>query len=204
MRQTTRTPSTPATHGNSLKAKDLIAVGVYAVIYMVMVYAVGMLGFMPFIYPFCGFLYGLICQIPVLLMVAKIRRFGALTILGVLTAIIVGFGMPMMIIPGFLAGLASDLVANAGHYRNHTLIIVACGVLNVMYFVSYALFFFDRRNTMTTIAASYGKGYANQVAALLPDWFIWAMPVGLFAAGCLGAWIAFKIMRKHFERAGLV
>ena len=194
----------PTQQGRFLRPKDWISVGVYSVIYMVLVYLFGMLGFVPFIYPFCGFLYGLFCQVPVLLLVAKTKRFGALTVLGLLTGLLVGFGVPILIPIGFAGGLIADLIALAGRYTSRTMLIIACGVLNLIYFTSYVIFFFNTGNMLQSIAQSYGQAYVDQVSSLLPAWFVWSMPVGLFIAGALGAMIALKVLNKHFTKAGLI
>ena len=199
----TNTPSPQSPR--RLRAKDWINVGVYAVLYMVLVYAFGMLGYVPAIYPFCGLLYGLFCQIPVLLLVTKVRRFGALTLLGLLSGLVVGFGLPILIVSGLVAGLAADLVALIGRYRSTVWLIVSAGVLNLMWFGgSYLLFYLNPDSMMKQVAASYGQSYVDSVSALLPTWTAFAMPVGMFLAGCAGAWLALRVMHRHFERAGLI
>lgn len=203
---TTPTASRPAAPRRSLglRPKDWISVGVYAVLYIVLIYACGMLGYVPFIYPFCGFLYGIVCQTPVLLLALKVRHLGALTVLGLLTGAIAGFGMPVMILVGLAVGFVADLVALSGRYVGRIQLVLACGVFNLMFYSGYAMFFFNRNSTMAMIAKSYGQDYVDQVSTLLPQWYAYVMPVGLFVAGCVGALIALRLMRKHFERAGLV
>lgn len=42
------------------------------------------------------------------------------------------------------------------------------------------------------------------VAGHGPQWTAVALPIAMFIAGCIGGWLALKVTRKHFERAGLV
>lgn len=189
--------------GRFLRPKDWISVGVFSVIYMILVYLFGMLGYVPFIYPFCGFLYGLFCQTPVLLMIARTQRFGAFTVLGLLTGLLVGFGVPLLIPVGLVGGLIADLIALSGRYIKRVALIVACGVFNIIYYTSYVLFF-SNTDTLQQISQAYGQDYVDQVTSLLPTWFVVAMPIGLFAAGALGAMLALRVLNKHFRKAGLI
>ncbi|MEK0264804.1 MptD family putative ECF transporter S component [Bifidobacterium mongoliense] len=192
-------------HWKNLQPKDWISVGVYAVVYFVLVYAFGMIGYIPFVYPFCGLLYGLFCQIPVLLLATKVRHFGALTLLGTLCGLVSGLELPSMIPAGIICGLLADLIAMRGSYRNKTTLMLSTGMLNLMWFGgSYILIYMNRSSMLGQISQGYGADYANTVSALLPQWTAVALPIAMFIAGCIGGWLALKVMRKHFERAGLV
>lgn len=220
---TSTTPDTPATspaattpappqadkttaRWTNLGPKDWISVGVYAVVYFILVYAFGMISYIPAVYPFCGLLYGLFCQIPVLLLATKVRHFGALTLLGTLCGLVSGLSLPTMIPGGIICGLLADLIAHRGAYRNKTTLMLAAGMLNLMWFFggSYILVYVNRPSAIDTFASGYGRAYAETVSALLPTWTAVAMPIGMFLAGCAGSWLALRMMSKHFERAGLV
>lgn len=59
-----------------LKAKDLINVGIYTAIYIVIFFAVGMLNAIPVLYPLLYILIPLISGIPFMLFLTKVDKFG--------------------------------------------------------------------------------------------------------------------------------
>ena len=81
---------------NKLKAKDLINVGIYTAIYIVIFFVVGMLNAIPVLYPLLYVLIPLISGIPFMLFLTKIEKFGMVTIMSV----ICGVFWFLMSIPG--------------------------------------------------------------------------------------------------------
>lgn len=79
---------TTAKTGGRLGGKDLINIGIFTAIYFVVVFAVACLGFVPILMAaICGII-PLIAGIPYLLFLTRARKFGMITILGLLTGII--------------------------------------------------------------------------------------------------------------------
>ena len=72
---------------NKLKAKDLINVGIYTAIYIVIFFVVGMLNAIPVLYPLLYVLIPLISGIPFMLFLTKIEKFGMVTIMSVICGV---------------------------------------------------------------------------------------------------------------------
>ena len=70
-----------------LKAKDLINVGIYTAIYLVIFFVVGMLNAIPVLYPFLYILIPLISGIPFMLFLTKTDKFGMVTIMSVICGV---------------------------------------------------------------------------------------------------------------------
>lgn len=70
-----------------LKAKDLINVGIYTAIYIVIFFVVGMLNAIPVLYPFLYVLIPLISGIPFMLFLTKTEKFGMVTIMSVICGV---------------------------------------------------------------------------------------------------------------------
>ena len=70
-----------------LKAKDLINVGIYTAIYIVIFFVVGMLNAIPVLYPFLYILIPLISGIPFMLFLTKTDKFGMVTIMSVICGV---------------------------------------------------------------------------------------------------------------------
>ncbi|RSX53074.1 putative bacterial integral membrane protein [Bifidobacterium goeldii] len=201
---TTNASATTPAKKTGLKPKDWISVGVYFVIYVVLSYAVAMLGYIPVLMPLSGVFIGVICQTPVMLMALKVRHLGVFTIFGILTGLLMGPGQIPTMICAVICGILADLIAAAGKFTNRALLITAVAVFNVWSYGKYIPFFFMRDAYLAQIAEGYGQSYVDQVSGLFPMWLAVGMPIMLFVSGALGAWIATKLLAKHFEKAGLI
>lgn len=95
---------------NKLQGKDLINIGIFAAIYFVVVFIVSMLGVIPIFIPLLDVLVPLIGGIPMMLYFSKIKKFGMLTISGLLEGILMlltGMGY-WCILTGLVFGLIAD------------------------------------------------------------------------------------------------
>src|SRR5699024_7004805 len=98
------------TMSNKLQGKDLINIGIFAAIYFVVVFAVSMLGVIPIFIPLLDVLVPLIGGIPMMLYFSKIKKFGMLTISGLLEGVLMpltGMGY-WCILTGLVFGLIAD------------------------------------------------------------------------------------------------
>ena len=78
---------------NKLKAKDFITVGIFAAILFAVEFAFGMLGYIhPFIVAAYVVILPLASGIPMMLFYTKVEKFGMITIVSVLMAIIMFIG----------------------------------------------------------------------------------------------------------------
>ena len=68
-----------------LKIKDLVTIGVFAVIYVVIIFALGMIGFLPVLYLVYPALLGIVSGTVIMLFMAKVQKSWAVLILGMLT-----------------------------------------------------------------------------------------------------------------------
>ena len=88
MKTTWNASASTSKTGGRLTGKDLINVGIFTAIYFVVVFAVACLGFIPILMAaICGII-PLIAGIPYMLFLTRARKFGMITILGLLTGII--------------------------------------------------------------------------------------------------------------------
>ena len=66
---------------NKLNAKDLINVGIYTAIYLVVFFMIGMLNAIPVLYPLTYFIAPVVTGIPFMLFLTKVEKFGMVTIM---------------------------------------------------------------------------------------------------------------------------
>lgn len=69
---------------DKLKVKDLVTIGVFTVIYFVLMFSVGMIGVVPILFLVYPTILGLVTGTPIMLFMAKVRKPWALFILGMM------------------------------------------------------------------------------------------------------------------------
>ncbi len=117
-----------------LKAKDFITIGIFTAILFAVEFALGMLGYIhPFIVASYVIILPLASGIPMMLFYTKVEKFGMITIVSVLLAIIMfvggmGYlGAPLIII----SGLVADFIAKSGNYKSFKKTVLSFGVFNL-------------------------------------------------------------------------
>ena len=169
-----------------LTGKDLINVGIYTAMTLVIFFVVGLLTALPVVYPFLFIIWPIVCGIPMMLYYTKIQKFGMLTITGI------------------IGGILSDVVLIIGGYQKFkvTVLSYACFCLGIM--GCPANLWFAGEAYWENIHTSMGDQYANTLQSLMPSWMLYVGFALLFVGGILGALLGHKMLKKHFERAGIV
>ena len=118
---------------NRLQGKDLINIGIFTAIYFIVIFAAASIGFIPIFIPLISVIVPLVGGIPMMLFFSKIKKFGMLTICGVLLGIIMLLtGMGWWCIPtGLIFGLISDFMMKACDYKNAKREVLIHGVFSM-------------------------------------------------------------------------
>ena len=202
-----RTNPANRTASDKLTTRDFITIGVYTVLYFVLICVAAMLtNFIPGGMAVMGVACGILGGVPYMLVLMKSRHFGAVTIVGVLLALVMGVihGNWYTIVTAVAAGVAADLIARAGGYRKLSLNMLSAGVFNLWNLGLFLPFYIGRNDYLAAKAAQKGAEWAEQMANLFPTWMLPVIIIVNVLGGLLGAWIAKLLMKKHFQRAGLV
>lgn len=103
-----------------------------------------------------------------------------------------------------MGGLLADIVLKAGRYKSFkvTLLSYACFCLGMM--GCPANLWLAGQYYWENIHSSMGDQYADALQSMMPSWMMYAGFVILFAGGICGALFGHKMLKKHFERAGIV
>ena len=191
---------------NKLQGKDLINIGIFAAIYFVVVFAVSMPGVIPIFIPLLDVLVPLIGGIPMMLYFSKIKKFGMLTISGLLEGVLMlltGMGY-WCILTGLVFGLIADFMLKRSGYKSAKMEILAHGVFSIWVFGAFIPIIMTRDSYYEKLIPTFGQEYADTLMGYMPDWILPVMIVAAFVAGIIGGLIGRKIFKKHFERAGIV
>ena len=121
-------------NSKKLEAKDFITIGIFTALLFVVEFACGILGFIhPYIVASYVVMIPLVGAIPMMLFYTKIEKFGMISIMSVLLAIIMfvtgmGYlGAPLIIASGVLA----DFVAKSGDYKDFKKIAISYGIFGL-------------------------------------------------------------------------
>ena len=134
---------------NKLQAKDLINLGLFTVLYFVLGCCVAIpIGFVPIFLPILGALWTLITGIPFMLFLTRVKKFGMVTLMAILSGLLMGLtGMGYWGVPlGLIFGLLGDLILKFGNYKSakrsligYGAVIAVVGLLSGIYHVYAAM-----------------------------------------------------------------
>ena len=170
---------------NIASPRNLINVGVFTALYFIALFASGMLGAIHPIMIFIGGIIGIIVEaIICMLYVARTRAFGAYAILGLIIGI-------LMVATGH--AWVTPLVATVLGLAVFSIWAIS-PILPVIW--ASDAYFADIRESM-------GDTYARDLQSLISMKFLlgWILVIALVAGA--SALLGMKVLRKHFERAGV-
>ena len=192
---------------NKLQAKDLINIGLFTVLYFVLGCCVAIpIGFVPIFLPILGALWTLITGIPFMLFAVRVKKFGMVTIMAILSGILMGLtGMDFWgILTGAVFGLLGDLIMRSGEYKSAKKTLLGYGVFSLWMIGTYIPMYFLIERSREHFAASFGDEYADRVMSVMPMWSLVLVTAGIFLCALLGGLIGKALLKKHFAKAGIV
>ena len=191
---------------NKLQAKDLINVGLFTVLYFVLGCCVAIpIGMIPIFLPILGTLWVIITGIPFMLFLTRVKKFGMVTLMAVLSGLLMGFtGMGFWGVPcGIVFGLAGDFIMKRGSYKSMKKGMLGYAVFSLWMIGTYIPMYFMVEQSRADFASQFSEEYADRVMSVMPMWSFVLVAASIFVFSFVGAWIGKKLLRKHFERAGI-
>lgn len=187
-----------------LNGKDLINVGVFTAIYLVVVLGFAMLGFIPVFMLTYVVLMPVFGGIVFMLFLTKVKKFGMVLLMGILFGIIMwltGMSYYALVI-GTVTSLIAEIILKGGQYKSAKRAVLANGVFSIWIWSNYVpLFFFADKYWSTR--QSFGQEYIEALTKLMPLWMCPVLFVSCFVFGILGGLLGLKLLKKHFAKAGI-
>lgn len=190
---------------NKLQAKDLVNVGIYAAIYLVITVLLSFLSLVPIFHPLLAIICPIAGSIPFMLFLTKTKKFGMITIMGVIMGVVMlltGMGY-YCLITGFVAALLADFVARSGNYISAKKSVFVSGIFSLWYIGNYLAVFITREAHYQHVMESYGKAYADSYMSFYPNWMLPVLIAACLISGIIGGILGKKILKKHFKKAGI-
>ncbi|MCR4588330.1 MAG: MptD family putative ECF transporter S component [Lachnospiraceae bacterium] len=193
------------TNSNKLNAHDLINVGIYTAIMAVLLCVFACLGIIPVMMLSLVVIPPLVAGIPYMLFLTKVKKFGMILLMNILMGLmlwVTGMSYYATIV-GTITGLIAEWIYRKGEYKSKKLGILAYAVSILYIWANYFGIFYNAEQYFST-RQNYGQEYIDSVTALLPPWMSPVLLIANFLFGLLGGYIGTKVLKKHFEKAGIV
>ena len=190
-----------------LTVKDLVTVGIFTALFFVFA-LVGGIFFAPnpvltFYMPVGS---ALLCGPVYLLMLAKVQKRFAVTILGTILCVIwFVTGMHWAMALGyFIMGIIADLVAGAGRYKDKKFNSLSYILLSLGGTGSYLVFFANPDGwAKTMLGNGTEQSYIDTMRSTGSALIMIIMLAGTVVAAAISAFVGCKMLRKQFEKAGI-
>lgn len=192
---------------NKLQAKDLINIGLFTVLYFVIGCCVAIpIGMIPIFLPVLGALWGVITGIPFMLFLTKVKTFGMVTIMGILSGLLMGLtGMGFWgVLTGAVFGVLGDLMMKSGAYKSMKKNSFGYAVFSLWMIGTYIPMYFMVEQSKVDFASQFNEEYAEKVMSVMPMWSFVLVAASIFLFSFLGAFLGKKLLKKHFAKAGIV
>ena len=188
-----------------LKIKDLVTIGVFAVIYVVIIFALGMIGFLPVLYLVYPALLGIVSGTVIMLFMAKVQKPWAVLIFGMLTSVfmMVEGNTYLLIIHSFVVMLIAELIRRVGNYNSFKYNMLSFAIFNTWICGSLMQMLWAREKYIE-IAMVMGEEYVNALIKLVTYPNMALVYLGAILGGLIGANIGRILLKKHFIKAGII
>ena len=191
---------------SKIDVKDLINIGLFTAVYFIFIAPPGILGIIPIFMLLLPAMIGLVGGIPVMLLIPKTQKFGALTICGVVVSLLLAImGHPWMaLILSVPVIVIADMVMAMGQYKSWKLNSIGYIIFSFWPIGNLLPFYFMRNSYLAFIQDKYGTDYEATVEGLFSIGMIPIILITTIIGAWIGAYIAKGILKKHFKRAGII
>ena len=186
--------------------KDLVNIGIFAVIYFVGLFVIGTpLGFLVVTYLAFPFAVSVVLGIAVMFFLAKTPKPFALFIFAAIPGCLMTLmgHTPVVAIHTLIVAALAEIVRKSFGYKTVKGSIAGYAVMSMWLCGAFWQIFILKDQYYALTEKMMGAAYAEQLVSL-PIWIMPILYVTSFAGGLLGGLLGAKVLKKHFAKAGLV
>lgn len=194
------------TKREGIKPKDLITIGIFTAIMILVYFISSMVAFVPLLTPLLCVVAPIIGGIPFMLFATKTKKFGMVTIMGVLIGIIYALMSTAvwLVVTSPIFALLADLIMRSGNYASSKKDILGYGVYSIACIGTFIPVIFTRDAYVARLLETgYTLEYAQAVLNVIPDWSLILLLIACFVSGIIGGLLGRAMLKKHFVRAGI-
>lgn len=192
------------TNENKLKMKDIATIGIFsALLFVVTMVAGALMGISMVLNMYSVAVVAVLSAPLYMLIMAKVHKKGAVLLTFAIVGILWGlFGGIFVLIWMLGFGVVGEVLASKSKYQNYKMLTVSFGLYSVGYYLGataplyyYPAFWYGFDRPKETVDAMIAAAHSTAGLA--------AIPVTLIAI-VIGAVIAKRMLKKHFEKAGVI
>lgn len=190
-----------------LQPKDFVTIGIFSAIFIFITMGVGMLTAIPVFIPLITVIIPVVAGIPFMLFLTKVKKFGMVSITGLITGILTmvgGMGIWPAIL-GISAAVAADLILLSARYTSKVRSVIASGVYWTFLIGTMGPIIVTRDSYyQNLLSQGMDQAYLDGLTKWVPDWSLIPLLIACFVGGILGGLLGLATLKKHFEKAGIV
>lgn len=196
-------------HLKRLTIPDFVSIGVFTALYFILVFIAVMVSgiLIPGLSSIAPAVAALIAGSVYMLLVARVQKFGAITIMGCVMGIFffISGHFPLSFIPFVICSLIADLIGLAGHYKSKIGLLVSY----VIFCYgdtgpSLPLYFMKDAYVANLRARGKSTHYINAIFTNINMTSFAITMVAILICAILGGIFGQWLMRKHFKKAGII
>ena len=190
-----------------LNVKDLVNVGLFSVLAVIFTWCGGMIGFVPALMPAVPFAASLLAGPVNMLYTARIKKPGMVFLQSILISIAfmaTGHG-PWIVLSFAIFGILGELILKKGEYKSLKYSRLCYSVVGISTIGNFIPIMIARDTYLDNmIKQGMSSEYVAGFAKAMPQWIF--IPSALLGAvgAYIGCTIGKKMLRKHFEKAGMI
>ena len=188
-----------------LKVKDLVSIGVFGVIYFVLMFGIGMMGMIPILFLIYPTVLGIIAGTVVMLFMTKVQKPWALFIFGMISPLVMFAAghTYVVVVLSLIVMIISELIRKIGNYNSFKYNMLSYAVFST-WICSSMMQMLLAKEVYIEHCKMMGDDYVVALEKLITYPHMALVALGAFIGGIIGAYIGKSLLKKHFEKAGIV
>ena len=188
-----------------LKVKDLVSIGVFGVIYFVLMFGVGMMGMIPILFLIYPTVLGIIAGTVVMLFMAKVQKPWALFIFGMISPLVMFAAghTYVVVVLSLIVMIIAELIRKIGNYNSFKYNMISYAIFST-WICGSMMQMLLAKEVYIEHCRMMGDDYVVALEKLITYPHMALVALGAFLGGILGAYIGKALLKKHFEKAGIV
>ena len=188
-----------------LKVKDLVSIGVFGVIYFALMFGVGMMGMIPILFLIYPTVLGIIAGTVVMLFMAKVQKPWALFIFGMISPLVMfAAGHTYVgVVLSLIVMIIAELIRKIGNYKSFKYNMISYAIFST-WICSSMMQMLLAKEVYVEHCKMMGDDYVVALEKLITYPHMALVALGAIVGGFIGAYIGKALLKKHFEKAGIV
>ncbi|MDU5437765.1 MptD family putative ECF transporter S component [Peptoniphilus lacydonensis] len=188
-----------------LKVKDLVSIGVFTVIYFALMFGIGMMGMIPILFLIYPTVLAIVAGTVVMLFMTKVQKPWSLFIFGMISPLVMFAAghTYVVVVLSLIVMIIAELIRKIGNYNSFKYNMISYAIFST-WICSSMMQMLLAKEVYIEHCRMMGDDYVVALEKLITYPHMALVALGAFLGGILGAYIGKALLKKHFEKAGIV